>query len=97
MRLWRRDRRTAPGLPERDLAVVWSVLSGLLDYPEYTRPAEYEGHEVPEVLLSGHHANITKWRREQALTRTQERRPDVLEAAKLTDTDRAFITQQTKK
>ena len=74
-----------------------SFSSGLLDYPEYTRPAEYEGHEVPEVLLSGHHANITKWRREQALTRTQERRPDVLEAAKLTDTDRAFITQQTKK
>lgn len=74
-----------------------SFSSGLLDYPEYTRPAEYDGHEVPDVLLSGHHANITQWRREQALTRTHNRRPDVLEKAELTKADRAFITKHLKK
>jgi tRNA (guanine37-N1)-methyltransferase len=51
---------------------------GLLEYPQYTRPAEYAGVRVPEVLLSGHHAQITAWRRRQALERTRERRPDLL-------------------
>jgi len=52
---------------------------GLLEYPQYTRPEEYKGLRVPDILLSGHHANILKWRHEQSLKRTQERRPDLLD------------------
>lgn len=55
-----------------------SFVDGQLEHPQYTRPAEYRGWEVPEVLLSGHHAKIEKWKREQRLKRTQERRPDLL-------------------
>jgi tRNA (guanine37-N1)-methyltransferase len=55
-----------------------SFSAGQLEYPHYTRPAEFRGMKVPEVLLSGHHAEIEKWRREQSLKRTQERRPDLL-------------------
>ena len=56
-----------------------SIASGLLEFPQYTRPVEWRGHAVPEVLLSGHHANIDKWRYEQSLALTRERRPDLLE------------------
>lgn len=56
-----------------------SFADGLLEHPHYTRPAEYRGWSVPEVLLSGHHANIEKWKKEQRLARTKERRPDLLE------------------
>jgi len=56
-----------------------SFAEGLLEHPQYTRPAEYRGWEVPEVLLSGHHAKIETWKKEQRLKRTQERRPDLLE------------------
>jgi tRNA (guanine37-N1)-methyltransferase len=55
-----------------------SHASGLLEYPHYTRPAEYRGLRVPDVLLSGHHAQVSAWRRRQALERTRERRPDLL-------------------
>lgn len=55
-----------------------SFNDNLLDYPVYTRPAEYEGMKVPEILLSGHHENIKKWRQDQKIKRTQERRPDLL-------------------
>ncbi|MCC7187026.1 MAG: hypothetical protein IT185_12330, partial [Acidobacteria bacterium] len=55
-----------------------SFADGLLEHPHYTRPAEYRGWSVPEVLLSGHHANIERWRRDQRLERTRERRPDLL-------------------
>ncbi|MCL4240016.1 MAG: tRNA (guanosine(37)-N1)-methyltransferase TrmD, partial [Dehalococcoidia bacterium] len=55
-----------------------SFAGGLLEHPQYTRPAEYRGWEVPEVLLSGHHAKIEKWKKEQRLQRTEERRPDLL-------------------
>jgi tRNA (guanine37-N1)-methyltransferase len=68
-----------------------SFHSGLLDAPYYTRPAEYRGWNVPEVLLSGHHGEIARHRREQALRRTFERRPDLLEGAELTPEDRAFL------
>ena len=68
-----------------------SFTTGLLDYPEYTRPAEFEGEGVPEVLLSGHHANIAAWRREQALKRTLARRPELLETAPLTGAERASL------
>lgn len=64
---------------------------GLLEYPHYTRPPEYRGWKAPEVLLSGDHAKIDKWRREQALERTLKRRPDMLEKAELTKEDREFL------
>ncbi len=70
-----------------------SFSSGLLEYPQYTRPADYRGMEVPEVLLSGNHAEIAKWRREMALKRTFERRPDLLDTAPLTEEDKRIINE----
>jgi tRNA (guanine37-N1)-methyltransferase len=64
---------------------------GLLEYPHYTRPPEFRGWRVPEILLSGDHAKIEKWRREQALLRTFRRRPDILERAELSEQDRKFV------
>lgn len=69
-----------------------SHFNSLLEYPQYTHPAEWKGREVPEVLLSGHHANVEKWRRERSLERTLERRPDMLEKADLTKKDREFLS-----
>ncbi|MBE0416093.1 MAG: tRNA (guanosine(37)-N1)-methyltransferase TrmD [Dehalococcoidia bacterium] len=66
--------------------------SGLLEYPQYTRPQAFRGWVVPEVLLSGNHAQIAKWRREQSLLRTLKRRPDLLEKAELTDGERRLIS-----
>ncbi|MBZ4646231.1 MAG: tRNA (guanine37-N1)-methyltransferase [Petroclostridium sp.] len=68
-----------------------SHFSGLLEYPQYTRPPEFLGKKVPEVLLSGHHANIQKWRREQSVIRTYMKRPDLLEKAPLSDEDRKLL------
>jgi tRNA (guanine37-N1)-methyltransferase len=68
-----------------------SHTGGLLEYPQYTRPPEFRSLKVPEVLLSGDHAKIDRWRREQSLRRTLQRRPDLIEAAKLSDADRAFL------
>lgn len=68
-----------------------SHFSGLIEYPQYTRPANWRGREVPEVLLSGHHANIEKWRREQSLIRTLSKRPDILEPEKLSEEEKRFI------
>lgn len=70
-----------------------SYASGLLEYPHYTRPAEFRGWRVPEVLVSGDHARIARWRREQALLRTWQRRPDLLALAPLTDADRKFLAK----
>lgn len=64
---------------------------GLLEYPHYTRPPEFRGWKVPDVLLSGDHAKIDQWRREQALTRTFHKRPDMLEKAKLNEKDKRFV------
>ncbi|MEP7137249.1 MAG: tRNA (guanosine(37)-N1)-methyltransferase TrmD [Chloroflexota bacterium] len=64
---------------------------GLLEYPHYTKPAEFRGAKVPDVLASGNHAKIEKWRREQALTRTFNKRPDMLEKAELSKADKKFI------
>jgi tRNA (guanine37-N1)-methyltransferase len=66
---------------------------GLLEGPQYTRPAVFRGWEVPEVLRSGDHAAVVRWRREQALRRTLERRPDLLERAQLTQEDREFLAR----
>ncbi len=68
-----------------------SISSGLLQHPLYTRPAEFQGMEAPEILLSGHHANIEKWRREQSLQRTLERRPDMLLKAELSPADLKYL------
>jgi tRNA (guanine37-N1)-methyltransferase len=68
-----------------------SHASGLLEYPHYTRPAEFRGWGVPEVLTSGDHARVARWRRDQALIRTYLRRPDLLERAELSDEDKAFL------
>ena len=70
-----------------------SFTTGLLQEPQYTRPAEYRGWTVPEVLLSGNHAEIAKWRRRESLRRTLEQRPDLLEAADLSDEGRRFLDE----
>ena len=66
---------------------------GLLEYPQYTRPAEYRGQRVPDVLLNGNHAAINRWRREQSLLITLRRRPELLRMAELSDKDRKFLEQ----
>ena len=72
--------RLVPGvLSNEESAQTESFSDGLLEYPQYTRPADYKGKTVPEVLLSGHHANIEKWRHEKALERTKKYRPDMYE------------------
>jgi tRNA (guanine37-N1)-methyltransferase len=86
--------RFLPGvLGDPDGATDDSYALGLLEYPHYTRPAEFRGWRVPEVLLSGDHGRIARWRREQALLRTWQRRPDLLEKATLTGEDQAFLEQ----
>lgn len=70
-----------------------SHATGLLEYPHYTRPPEFRGQVVPDVLLSGHHAQISHWRRREALRRTWERRPDLLDQADLTPKDRQFLAE----
>jgi tRNA (guanine37-N1)-methyltransferase len=70
-----------------------SHASGLLEYPHYTRPADFRGMAVPEVLRSGNHAAIARWRRKEALRRTRVRRPDLLDGAPLTDEDRALLAE----
>jgi tRNA (guanine37-N1)-methyltransferase len=69
-----------------------SHAQGLLEYPQYTRPAEFRGWRVPEVLLSGHHAEIARWRREQGVLRTARRRPDLLARAPLSDKERRMVS-----
>lgn len=70
-----------------------SFYNGLLEHPHYTKPRVYRGHEVPDILLSGHHENIRKWRRRQSLLRTLERRPDLLEQVELTPEDRKVLKE----
>ena len=74
-------------------AVEESHSTGILEHPQYTRPATYEGESVPAVLLSGNHAAIARWRRKEALRRTQQRRADLLETAALSDEDRALLAE----
>lgn len=73
-----------------------SFSDNLLEYPQYSRPQNWRGKEVPEILLSGHHLNVEKWRREQSLLRTKERRPDLLERANLTKEDKKFLAKITE-
>ena len=85
--------RMIPGvLSNDDCFTEESHYSSLLEYPQYTRPFEWHGRKVPEVLTTGHHANVDKWRREQSLERTAQRRPDMLEKAQLTAKDIKFLS-----
>jgi len=84
--------RLVPGvLNNDDSAVTESFEDGLLEHPQYTRPADFNGKEVPEILLSGNHAKIDEYRRQESLKRTYERRPDMLESADLSEKDRDFL------
>lgn len=78
-------------LPNDEAKSLESHYNGLLEYPQYTRPPVWHGVSVPNVLLSGHHENIEKWRHEQSLLRTFLRRPDLLETAELSEKDRKFL------
>ena len=84
--------RMIPGvLDGEETMKTESHFDGLLEYPQYTRPPEFMGRSVPEVLLSGHHAKISEWRREQSILRTAKKRPDLLKAADLTQKEREFL------
>ena len=86
--------RLVPGvLGDMESAETDSFYEGILGPPSYTRPEEYRGKRVPEVLVSGNHARIRRWRREQALRVTLERRPDLLDHAELTDEDREILRE----
>ena len=81
--------RLIPGVLHNDVSAEFeSFQDNLLEYPQYTRPEEWHGKKVPPVLLSGHHVNIEKWRREQSIIRTAERRPDLLAKAELTQKEK---------
>jgi tRNA (guanine37-N1)-methyltransferase len=86
--------RYLPGVVGRPESVESdSFEDGLLDYPHYTRPREFRGSSVPEVLFSGHHERIRRWRRERQLAETARRRPDLLETARLNEEDRRFLAR----
>lgn len=86
--------RMLPGvLSDDECFTEESHFSSLLEYPQYTRPYEWHGRSVPDVLLTGHHANVEKWRREKSLERTLERRPDMLEKADLSKKDREYLAE----
>lgn len=84
--------RLVPGVLHNDVSAEFeSFQDNLLEYPQYSRPEKWHGKKVPEVLLSGHHANIEKWRREQSVLRTKERRPDLLEKCELTPSEKKLL------
>lgn len=86
--------RLVPGVLNNEQSAEFESFSNnLLEYPQYSRPAVWRDKEVPQVLLSGHHANIEKWRREQSVLRTKQRRPDLLDRAKLNEKDIEFLNK----
>lgn len=86
--------RMVPGvLTNEDSGMSESFEDNLLEYPQYTRPEEYNGSRVPDILLSGHHANIERWRRNQSLLRTARWRPDLFEKVELDKNDRKFLRE----
>ncbi len=80
-------------LDSKETASVESHYDGLLEYPQYTRPPVFMGREVPEILLSGHHANIEKWRREQSILRTAKKRPDLIQRAELSQKEKEWLKE----
>lgn len=90
--------RLLPGvLGQEDSHIHDSFSTGLLEHPHYTRPADFRGMKVPDILMSGNHAKIDQWREEQSLKRTFERRPDLLEEMDLTKEQLAYIESLKKK
>ncbi|WP_334073009.1 MULTISPECIES: tRNA (guanosine(37)-N1)-methyltransferase TrmD [Paenibacillus] len=86
--------RLLPGVLGNEMsAVTDSFSTGMLEYPHYTRPVEFRGWKVPDILLSGHHANVADWRRKEALRRTWQRRPDLLENLHLSAKDRQWLKE----
>ena len=86
--------RMVPGVLKNEESGQSETFEGnLLEYPQYSRPEIWHDRQVPPVLLSGHHANVETWRREQSILRTLKYRPDLLEEASLTDKERAFLEQ----
>jgi tRNA (guanine37-N1)-methyltransferase len=85
--------RLVPGVIEEASTDADSFAAGLLEYPQYTRPESFGGQAVPPILLSGNHGEVDRWRRREALRRTLQRRPDLLEMAPLTDADRAVLDE----
>jgi tRNA (guanine37-N1)-methyltransferase len=86
--------RLVPGVMGNDASGAdESFATGLLEYPQYTRPARFRGHDVPGVLLSGDHARVARWRRAAALRRTRARRPDLLPDERLTPEDAALLRE----
>ena len=89
--------RLVPGVLHNNVSAEFeSFQDNLLEYPQYSRPEEWHGKKVPPILLSGHHANIEKWRREQSILRTYERRPDLLEESNLTEKEKRWLEEQIK-
>ena len=89
--------RLVPGVLHNDVSAEFeSFQDNLLEYPQYSRPEQWHGKKVPPVLLSGHHANIEKWRREQSILRTYERRPDLLEKSSLTWKEKKWLEETVK-
>lgn len=89
--------RLIPGvLPFEDAYKNESHYNGLLEYPQYTRPYDFMGRTIPDILISGHHANIETWKHEQALINTYNKRPDMLKNAVLTDEDKTFLKEYIK-
>lgn len=87
--------RLVPGVLHNDVSAEFeSFQDHLLEYPQYSRPEEWHGKKVPEVLLSGHHANIEKWRRQQSILRTRERRPDLFEKCELTEKEKRWLAER---
>ena len=86
--------RLVPGVLHNDVSAEFeSFQDNLLEYPQYSRPEEWHGQKVPAILLSGHHANIEKWRREQSIIRTKERRPDLFEKCELTKKEKKWLEE----
>lgn len=84
--------RLVPGVLNNDVSAEFeSFNDNLLEYPQYTRPAEFMGKKVPDILLSGNHPKVDEWRRQQSILRTIKRRPDLMEEANLTEEDMKFI------
>lgn len=88
--------RLIPGVVEAGSIMEESHTFGLLEYPQYTRPADFRGYKVPDILLSGNHGEVDRWRRRQALLRTARRRPDLLAGANLSEADRKFLQEEAK-
>ena len=89
--------RLVDGVIKQDSSDDDSFSNGLLEYPQYTRPVEYEGKKVPDVLLSGHHANINAWRHEMSLKKTAKYRPDLLDNLELNEADQKIVDSILKK